>query len=156
MKKLITTLIATVGILLVMSMPSLARDTSKDIPIKLVEGVSEFLNGTLYDIVQTGIPISKHLVVIRTTAYQADGYDPWGNKLCFYYVDIFNGIKVYVSPVAQDPIDVMAEGNEAYLDYLIDVGEAVFSDGGIGNLVRACKTGVAPQKLKKRGLFNIN
>ena len=154
MKKVLVILFTLIA--MVVSPPALARDTSKDIPIKLVEGVSEFLNGTLYDVIQTGIPISKHLVVILTTAYQADGYDPRSNRLCFYYVDIFKGIKVYVSSVAQDPIDVLAKGNEAYLDYLIDVGEAIFSDGGIGNLVRACKTGVAPQELEERDLFNIN
>ena len=152
MKKLLLTAL----LVLIMALPALARDTSKDIKITLVEGVSAFLNGTTYDIVQTGTPISKHLVVVPTTQYQADGYDPRGNKLCFYYIDLFKGVKIYVSSVAQAPVNVLAKGNEAYLDYLIDVGEAVFSDGGIGNLVRACKTGVAPQKLKKRDLLNIN
>ena len=151
MKKLLFTLLVT----LAMCIPSLAS-TSKDIEITLGGGVTQIINGVHQDIVQMGTPISKHLVVIPTAQYQADGEDTWGDKLCFYYVDFNKWIKMYISPIERDPVDVLAKGNEAYLGYLLDVGEIVFEDGGISMLIRACLNNWVFQKQENKGVFFIN
>ena len=156
MKKVLVILFTLIA--LAVSPPAWGEGTNKDLDITLGGGVSQIINGVHQDVVQVGVPISKHLIVVLTTQYQADGIDSEGSKLCFYYVDFNKKIKVYISIIERDPIDVLVEGNETYLDYLIEVGEVVFGDGGIYNLIRACKNGYAPQTNDngERGLFNIN
>jgi hypothetical protein len=95
-----------------------------------------------FDVVQRGVAISKHFLVITTPHYQSDGKDLAGNKYCFYYCDFGKGIKIYISVEPQwAPIDVLKEGNEEYLGYLLDVSEVVNEDGGVKSLIKACKSG---------------
>ncbi len=116
-----------------------AYDTNKDIQIKLEEGVLERKGGEFFDIVQVGTPISSHVIIIPTRSYRADGRDEQGNKICFYYIDFQNEIKAYISSVPQDPIDILAEGNEVYLMYLLEVSRVAETDGGLVEIINRCK-----------------
>jgi len=116
-----------------------AYDFSKDVQIFLDGGVSQIVNGVHQDIVQTGTPVSKHLIVVPTTSYAADGHDQDGNKICLFYLDLAYGLKVYVSVEPREYVDIFAEENEVFKILLLDASRVVEEEGGMKTLIRRCE-----------------
>lgn len=99
--------------------------------------VRTFYGGFKYfPIVEKGVPVSSHILIVKSCHCLDDARDKKGNEYYFYMVDRPNGLKALISKKELSPIEKLDEKTKEFVQV---VKEEIRKDGGIETIIKKFK-----------------
>jgi hypothetical protein len=89
-----------------------------------------------FSIVEKGVPVSSHILIVKSCHFLDDARDDKGNDYYFYMVDRPNGLKALISTKELYPVEKLDEKTKEFVQV---VKEEIGKDGGIDAIIKKFK-----------------
>jgi hypothetical protein len=87
-------------------------------------------------IVEVGIPVSEHILIVKSCHCLDNAKDKSGNEYYFYMVDMHNGLKALITETKLEPFQELDDKTKEFCEI---VRIEIAKDGGIEKLVKKFK-----------------
>jgi len=87
-------------------------------------------------VVEVGIPVSKHILIVKSCHCLDNAEDKNGNEYYFYMVDMHKGLKALITETMLEPFQKLDDKIKKFCD-LVKI--EIAKDGGIEKLIKKFK-----------------